>query len=195
MWRSLRAAGFTNVALNTQPGLNHVSYSAKEMELNAAFLLSLFPSLSINGTPGRRADAALKAGWFRWLLSLCASLCLTLSLSVSHCVSRCISGWFRWLLGLVDVRWLAVALWNYMRSTLARTLPRRRQAQRPGAVASGSAVPSTPPVATAALTAEGTDWAKAAAADMARRNAPPSAPPSAPPAAPFRLAKGANTTG
>ena len=123
------------------------------------------------------------------------SLCLSLSHSVSLCLSLCISGWFRWVLGLVDVRWLAVALWNYMRSTLARTLPRRRQAQRPGAVASGSAVPSTPPVATAALTAEGTDWAKAAAADMARRNAPPSAPPSAPPAAPFRLAKGANTTG
>ena len=160
MWRRLKAAGFRNVALNTQPGLNHVSYSAKEMELNAAFLISLFPFLSIDSNLGPRSNGAVKTGWLRWLI------------------------------GLVDMRWVVVALWNSVRA-LARTLLWKRPAQKQGTVESGSAVRTTPPVVTAALTSAGTDWAKAAAADMARRNAPPSAPSSAP----LRLAKGANAGG
>ena len=41
----LQAAGFTNVELHVEPGLNHVDFSKNEMEAFGAFLTGLFPHL------------------------------------------------------------------------------------------------------------------------------------------------------
>ncbi len=198
----LHAAGFTHVALHTQPGLNHVDYSTKEMEVYAAFLTSLFPHLSTAEAPAANYRRRVAPASDHLGVSHAAGPAAGPDFNAA--TKRSKTGQYRWLVGFAGLRRLLVALWRLLLA-FVRHLKWNRRTRVADSDASGTMSGSPVPFVvsnvdaqgfqlplTAAdnrsklltmpvvddggttsreLTVEGISWTKAAAADMAVRNA------------------------